>query len=144
MVFHYLLDAMGRDDLKSDPRFSSAEKRVENRDAIDNIVADWMRMLPTDEARRRLEENKMVAGSVFEVDQIFDDAHYRARNAIAEIMDRDLGELKMPAPVPKMSLTPGRVKWTGKDMGADNDFVFKELLGFGDEAIAKLSQAGVI
>ena len=144
VVFHYLLDAMGRDDLKSDPRFSSAEKRVENRDAIDNIVADWIRMLPTDEALRRLEENKMVAGSVFEVDQIFDDAHYRARNAIAEIMDRDLGALKMPAPVPKMSLTPGRVKWTGKDLGADNDFVFKELLGFGDEAIAKLSQAGVI
>ena len=143
-IFENLLDAMGRADLKGDTRFESAEQRVRHRDIIDAVVADWMRSLPTSDAMQRLEENRMVAGPVWEVDRIVEDPHYAARGAIAAMPDEDLGSLRVPAPVPKLSRTPGRVRWGGGDLGADNDYVFRELLRMEASAIEELRVKGVI
>jgi len=143
-VFGLLADAMERPDLKSDPRFTSAEKRAEHRDVIDAIVAGWMLSLPTKTAQTRLEAAKMVSGSVLDVEAIFNDPHYAAREAIATVTDPDLGELRMPAPIPKLSATPGRIKWSGRQPGADNDFVYKELLGMDDDKLARLRSANII
>ena len=143
-IFENLLDAMGRADLKGDTRFESAEQRVRHRDVIDAVVADWMRSLPTSDAMQRLEENRMVAGPVWEVDRIVEDPHYAARGAIAAMPDEDLGSLRVPAPVPKLSRTPGRVRWGGGDLGADNDYVFRELLRMEASAIEELRAQGVI
>ena len=143
-IFENLADAMGRPDLKRDPRFASAEARVRNRDVIDSIVADWMRALPTEEAMRRLEEHRMVAGPVWEVDRILDDPHYAVRQAIATLQDERLGALRMPAPVPRLSLTPGRVRWGGGELGADNEHVFGELLGMDAAERERLRATGAI
>jgi len=143
-IFENLADAMGRPDLKRDPRFASAEARVRNRDVIDAAVADWMRALPTDEAMRRLEEHRMVAGPVWEVDRILEDPHYAVRQAIATLQDERLGALRMPAPVPRLSLTPGRVRWGGGELGADNEHVFGEILGMDAAALERLAAQGVI
>ena len=143
-IFENLLDAMGRADLKEDSRFESAEQRVRHRDVIDAIVAGWMRSLPTDVAMRRLEEHRMVAGPVWEVDRIVEDPHYAARGAIATVQDEDLGPVRVPAPVPALSRTPGRVHWAGGELGADNDYVFRELLLMEPSAIEALRAQGVI
>ena len=143
-IFENLLDAMDRADLKGDSRFGSAEQRVRHREAIDAIVADWMRSVPTDEAMQRLEEHRMVAGPVWEVDRIVEDPHYAARGAIATLPDEELGPLRVPAPVPKLSRTPGRVRWGGGDLGADNDYVFLELLGIEASVIEELRAQRVI
>lgn len=86
----------------------------------------------------------MVSGSVLDVEAIFNDSHYAAREAIATVTDPDLGELRMPAPIPKLSATPGRIKWSGRQPGADNDFVYKELLGIDDDKLARLRSANII
>ena len=143
-VFEFLADAMERPDLKSDPRFTSAEKRAENRGVIDTIVAGWMLTLPTKTALERLEQSKMVAGAVFDVEAIFNDPHYAAREAITSVEDPDLGRLRVPSPVPKLSGTPGRVKWTGRQPGNDNSYVYKTLLGLNDTELAVLEVAHII
>ena len=143
-IFENLVDAMGRPDLKRDPRFTSAEARVRNRDVIDAVVADWMRALPTDEAMRRLEAHRMVAGPVWEVDRILEDPHYAVRQAIATLQDERLGALRMPAPVPRLSLTPGQVRWGGGELGADNEHVFGEILGMDAAVLERLAAQGVI
>ena len=143
-IFENLADAMGRPDLKRDPRFTSAEARVRNRDVIDAVVAEWMRALPTDEAMRRLEAHRMVAGPVWEVDRILEDPHYAVRQAIATLQDERLGALRMPAPVPRLSLTPGQVRWGGGELGADNEHVFTEVLGMDAAALERLAAQGVI
>ena len=143
-IFENLLDAMGRSDLKADPRFGSAEQRVRNRQAIDGIVAEWMGSLPMHEAMRRLEAHRMVAGPVWEVDRILGDPHYAAREAIATLQDPVLGPLRVPAPVPRLTRTPGRVRFGGGGLGADNEYVFRELLGMASSAIEGLRAQGVI
>ncbi len=45
---------------------------------------------------------------------------------------------------PHLSATPGRVKWAMKEVGADNDYVFKEFLKLTDEQISELEDKGII
>ena len=128
-IFNNLADAMGRPDLKSDPRFATMSDRVRNRDAIDAEVAAWMAIHETDDALATLLEHKVVAGRVNDIEDVLNDAHVAARSAVEKVFDADLGSLRMPAPVPKLSDTPGSIRWTGQAPGAANEEVFGEMAG---------------
>lgn len=143
-IFDSLMDTIGRPELKHDPRFASMAKRAENRDTIDGIVREWVGSLPTAEAMGCLDAAAVVAGRVYDVEDILTDEHFRFRQAISTLMDPILGKMRMPSPVPKLSQTPGRIRWTGKHPGADNDFVLRDLLRLDDEELARLASAGVI
>jgi crotonobetainyl-CoA:carnitine CoA-transferase CaiB-like acyl-CoA transferase len=43
-----------------------------------------------------------------------------------------------------MSETPPRIRGTAPFLGADNDYVFRDLLGLPDDEIARLVEARVI
>jgi len=47
-------------------------------------------------------------------------------------------------PVPKLSETPGRLKWAGKPVGLDNDYVLTTILGLGREEIEELEAKGIV
>lgn len=143
-IFHNLLDAMGRQDLKTDSRFDSMSRRVENREVIDRIVAEWIGTMKTDDALARLEQSLVVAGKVNSVADVMMDPHVIARQALVSMADEELGSLMMPAPVPKLSETPGSVKWTGRRPGADNEHVFGKLLGMSSTRLRALDKGGVI
>ena len=50
----------------------------------------------------------------------------------------------MQAVVPKLSETPGEIRWAGPALGADTDAVLTELLGLTAEQVAELRAQGVI
>ncbi len=143
-IFENLCDAMRRPDLKIDPRFAGMGLRVENRDPIDAIVREWFATLTTAEALARADEHKVVVGKINTMAEVFEDVHIRARGALAAIADADFGAVRMPAPAPKLSDTPGAIRWTGKAAGADNDYVFREILKLSDREIERMNAAGVI
>ena len=136
------MDAIGRPDLKTDPRFTSMASRVDYRKAIDDIVRAWMEQQATRAALETLSEHHVVAGKVNGMDEVLADDHVRARGAIVEVKDEDLGVLRMPAPVPRLSRTPGRVNWSGRSIGADTAEVLDQLLT--PEEVERLRHAGVI
>ena len=45
---------------------------------------------------------------------------------------------------PKFSRTPGNIKFLGKEIGADNDEIFKQRLGMKIDEIKKLKEEGII
>ena len=143
-IFENLLMAMGRTDLRADPRYASMSARVENRSAIDDIVAAWMRGQKTTDALATLEKNEVVACRVNDMSDILGDPHVAAREAITTLLDGELGPVRMPAPVPKLSATPGRVRWSGGKMGAHNHDVFAGLLGMTADRLDELKRQGVI
>lgn len=143
-IFENLLSAMDMNHLKADPRFATMSLRVANRAAIDEIVRTWMAQQRTDDSLARLDAHGVVAGRILDVEDIFKDPQYAAREAIATVVDNQLGKVRMPAPVPKLSATPGTIRWAGKDPGQDNSWVFRELLCLGKEAVDRLRRAGVI
>ena len=143
-IFERLMDAIGRNDLTTDPRFSSMASRAAHRGEIDAVVQRWIASQRTEDALARLEAHQVVAGRVFDIADIFKDAHYAAREIIATVVDTQLGPLRMPAPVPKLSATPGQIRWPGKESGADNEAVYRDLLHLATATIDRLRSLQVI
>jgi succinyl-CoA--D-citramalate CoA-transferase len=143
-IYEGLVDAMKRPDLKHDPRFATMADRVTHRDAIDGEVAAWLKMQPTASALEKLVANKVVAGKINDIADVLGDAHIAAREAIRTLVDETLGPMRMPAPVPKLSETPGDIRWPGRDPGASNDEVFGGWLGLSAVEIEALRRNHII
>src|SRR3546814_520606 len=143
-IFQNLLAAMERPDLLGDDRFQNMSRRVSNRDAIDKIVSDWVASHSLNDVLHAFDTNGVVAGPVMDIEAIFNNEHYAARQAIASVPDSELGMLRMPAPVPKLSATPGGIRWAGKKMGEDNEEIFGRLAGLGQADLEHLKEIGVI
>jgi len=143
-VYEGLVDAIGRSDLKYDPRFGTMRDRVENRDAIDREVAARLTTQKTSEALEKLQQHRAVAGKVNDIEEVLGDPHVAAREAIRAVFDEQLGSLRMPSPVPKLSETPGSIRWTGRDPGAANEEVFGKWLGLSAEELDALRRVHVI
>jgi crotonobetainyl-CoA:carnitine CoA-transferase CaiB-like acyl-CoA transferase len=143
-IFENLLAALNRLDLKDDPRFATMAARVAHRDAIDRVVADWMEGQTIESALETLARCEVVAGRINTIADVLGDMHVAAREAVATLVDRELGPVRMPTPVPRLGDTPGRIRWTGGASGEDNEAVFRGLLGLDRSAIEGLARDKVI
>ena len=66
-------------------------------------------------------------------------------NAAADQFQLDtFGELAMQNVAPRLSDTPGQVRWTGPALGQHNDEVYGAWLGLSANEIATLKQSGII
>lgn len=96
------------------------------------------------EIMQAMERHHVAAAPVKTIDQIFADAHVAATDMIVSVLDGELGPLRMQGVTPRLSETPGSVRTPGPDLGADNDAVYRELLGLDADEIAALREDGVI
>jgi len=143
-VFRRLATAMGRPDLSTDPLFESAVARAENMAACDDAVAAWTRTLDLGELETTLDAAKVPAARIYTVADIFDDPHYQARQMLVDVDDPNLGPITMTGIVPKLSDTPGAIRWSGRDIGADTRDVLQTELHMEDSAINGLARDGVL
>ncbi|WP_274626765.1 CaiB/BaiF CoA transferase family protein [Arvimicrobium flavum] len=143
-LFGRLATAMDRPDLAQDPRFAQPVARSENEDALDALIGDWTSSLPVEEVEARLQAVNVPASRIYDMSDIFADPHYAARGMIATPEDPELGPVAMPNVVPRLSETPGRVEWIGRDTGADTRSLFETELGLSADEVAGLIEAGVL
>jgi formyl-CoA transferase len=143
-VFVRLAQAMGQPELAKDPRFETNPRRVENGEAINNIVSKWVRDRTFQQAQQELDEAGVPISLVCSIADIFENPHYKARENIIEVQDPIIGPVKMPGVIPKFSLNPGRVIRTAPTLGQYNDEIYGRLLGYRPEQMARLKDEGVI
>lgn len=142
-IYERLAEAMGRPDLITDPKFKSNDDRIEHADELDAEVAAWFEAHTRDEVLRVMEEGAVAVGVVNEIPDLFNDPHYAARKTLVEVEDPDLGCIRLVAPVPRFSLTPGRVRSTGPTLGAHTEEVLREM-GIDPAELGRLRQEGVV
>ncbi len=144
-VFRRLCEAMGREELSRDPRFSTHHARGDNMEELDRLIEEWTMTLTADECLAILEEKGVPAGKIYSAKEIVEDPHYLAREMIVRVMHPVLGEFPMPGIVPKLSRTPGRIREPGAEvMGKHNEEVYGQLLGYGPDVLAQLKQENII
>ncbi|MDP6560104.1 MAG: CoA transferase, partial [Candidatus Binatia bacterium] len=85
--FGRLSRAMGREELSRDHRFATLVARQENIEALNALVADWVRRHSQEEVIHVLVEHEVPNGPVYDVEDIFKDPHYQARGNIIEVKD---------------------------------------------------------
>ncbi len=142
-IFQRLLKAMGREDLLGDERFLSNDDRVRHQDMIERMIEDWVSQNMLDNCLDILNQHGIPAGTFYNAEDIVNDPHYQARDMILEMEHEDIGKMKVPGIVPKLSKTPGQVKWLGPKIGEHNMEVLKEI-GLTDEMIQEMEKKGVI
>jgi succinyl-CoA--D-citramalate CoA-transferase len=143
-VFRRLVEAMGQPELADDPRFATFTARGENADEIDEAVADWTLVRSAAEVEAVLGEAGVPCSKIYSEADIVADQHYWAREMLLRVHDGDLGELVVPGVVPKLSGTPGSVRWLAPGLGEHNREVFVGDLGLTDPELADLQAEGVV
>ena len=107
-------------------------------------VAAYCASKTTGEVVRRAEEAGFSAAPVRGGKEQYRDPHLRARGTVCPVDDPLLGRVDEYGPAPKLSESPGRVKWCAKPVGWDNDRVFGGLLGLSRTEMEELAGRKVI
>jgi crotonobetainyl-CoA:carnitine CoA-transferase CaiB-like acyl-CoA transferase len=142
-IFERFAKCIKREDLLERPEYATHVERMQNREELDKIAEEWVAEHTYEECFEIL-GNEVPVGPIYSIKDIFEDPHYRERGNIIEVPDKLWGKVKMQGIVPKMSLTPGEVKWIGPELGEHNFEVYKNILGFSESEIKDLKEKGVI
>jgi len=144
--FRGLCEAMGAPALAEDPRFQTLEARLEpaHAEAILRRVREWAADLPRADLEALGEKHGFAAARVVSAADRYGDPHLRARGAVWEYEDPLYGRMVEQGPAPKLSATPGRIRWAARPVGWHNEHVFRTVLGLSPGEIQALAAQGVI
>ncbi|OSZ63725.1 formyl-CoA transferase [Sphingomonas sp. IBVSS1] len=144
-VFGRLCEAMGRPELASDPRYVNHVARGKHQEELDALIGEWTKTLTVQELEDKMVAAGVPAGRLYRPQDMLDDPHFQARDAIIGVPHPRWGEVKMQNVFPKLSATPGNVRRRAPEsIGQDNDDVYGELLGLDTAALADLKARGII
>jgi len=142
-IYQRLMTAVGKPEMASDPRLASNPGRVKHEAEIDGVLADWCLQNDSLELLEILDQNKVPAGPIYNVEDMVADAHFNARG-LFEKVEINGKSLKIPAIMPRLEKTPGSTKWPGPQLGSHNQEVLCGLLGLSVDELEGLSSDGVI
>lgn len=136
--------AIGRADLIDDPRFRDNASRVAHHEELDRIFGSWIAAHTQQEVVDAFRATNGTAAPIYTVDQIFADPQFEARDAIATVEDEDFGQVRMQGLVPRFRRNPGKIRWSAKRLAADNDYIYREIVGLAADEIEEYRAKGII
>lgn len=142
-IFKRLMQLIGRPDLADDPALAHNDGRAKQCAMLDQAIAAWTSHHATGDVLAALERAEVPAGRIYSVADIVADPHYQARDMLLQAQLPGGASVKMPGIVPKLSETPGEVRWQGPSLGEHTGSVLSEL-GFANEDIERLRRAGAV
>jgi crotonobetainyl-CoA:carnitine CoA-transferase CaiB-like acyl-CoA transferase len=142
--WHNLLAAMGREDLRDDPRYSSPPARVDNRELVDGTIAAWTQTLPKMEIFAIAKQRRIPLAPVREVDEVMHDRHMHERGFLDDIVHDEIGPITVPTSSLRFHGADRRQTTPSPKLGQHNEEIYGGWLGLSADELAKLKGAGVI
>lgn len=143
-LWRRLLETIGREDLKDDPRFKDDTTRGQNRDIIEPIVGAWTKERTTKEILEKLTQARVPCDQINNVAQMFEHPQIKARETLVDVEYPDIGMVPLTGITIKMSETPGTIETRAPQVGEHNQDVYGKLLGLTPQEISQLEAEGVI
>ncbi len=143
-IFRRLAESMGQPELAEDPRFADHTARGENQAELDEMIATWTSTKTSAEVDALMSEFKVPHGKIFRAPDMLEDAQFKARESIVKVMHPQYGEVAMQNTFPRLSETPGQVRWVGPELGQHTEEILKDVLGKTDAQIAELRAANIV
>lgn len=141
-IFKRLMNAIGRPDLAGDPELEHNDGRVRHTEMLDGVIGDWAAENELQYVLDTLDAASVPCGRIYTAKDIYEDAHYQAREMIQRFEMSDGAPIDLPGIVPKLSQTPGRTRWLGPELGQHTREVL-ESIGVTPEQYEKMKQAGL-
>jgi len=140
-----LCRAMGEPDWAKPPAFATFLDRKEREDELEQRLGEWTKNCGDREHMALLQAHG-VAASVVETceDLVEIDPLLKERRHFRRLPHAVMGMRAWHAPAYILSKTPNEITKGGATLGEDNEFVYKEILGYSDDEIADFLVEGVI
>lgn len=143
-VFRRLTQAMRVPELADDPRYIDHAERGANQGELDDLITKWTAQHNADELLELLETCGVPAGKIYRARDMMTDPHFVAREAIIKVQHKLFGDFPVQNVAPKLSSTPGSIRWLGPDLGEHTTEIVEGLLGRSPEEVSALRAAGTI
>jgi formyl-CoA transferase len=124
--------------------YATPADQVARSERLDQLVAKWVSERPADECLRVMRELEVVASVVYTVADIVNDDTMVERETVVAVDDAELGPIRMQGVIPRMANHPGQVWHSAPSLGADNELVYRGLLGRSDKDLDRLRSSGSI
>lgn len=122
-----IFDTIGRPELKTDTRFHDNDARVQNKDALDAILQDFIGSKTQEENLNLFEQAGVTAGPVCSVADLIDHPFVVGREAIVNLEDAELGSVAMHNIIPRLSASPGGFARPAPQLGEHTADVLAEI-----------------
>ena len=134
---------VGRPELADDPSYASVAARLARRDAVDQLVAEWMAARTVADALEQFAAAGLPAAPVRSYAEAARDPLVREREMLQEVDVEGRRGVPVVGPAAKFSRTPTSVRSGAPALGAHTDEILAEL-GVDPEERAALRRDGVI
>ncbi len=138
-------EVIGRPDWTKDLQFRTFMGRKKNEDELNQLIGEWTKEYTPEQVFTMMQEAGVPAGVVENCHHdLFNDPQLKHRCHFRFLEHEVIGKHAYNAPAYILSKTPNHIHKAGPTLGEDNEYVFKEILGYSDDDIADMLIEGVI
>ena len=144
--------AIGSPEWCGEPAFSTNESRIANQDRLDPLIGEWTAQFTADDVMHRMQSEGVPASIVSQGDDLYASEHLKARDFYRPtpyyIAERGTPAWEWEKGDSLAWTTPARLSETPMEfghysnVGEDNDYVFREILGMAEPEIESLKEDG--
>jgi formyl-CoA transferase len=142
-IYKRLMEAIGREDLATDPNLANNVGRAANAERIDAAISAYTEQYSLKDVLEAMNKAGVPAGKSYDAADIAQDPHYQARDMILDATLPDGSVVQVPGIVPKLSQTPGQITRPAPELGQHTAEVL-EGLGIGAAQQADWKERGII
>lgn len=142
--FERLCHAMGRPELRHDPRFATLADRARHAEAVNGIVAAWTSSRTAQEVEDTCVDFDVPVAVAYTAVELAGDRHVAARGDLISVDDPVLGTLRQQAPYPRLVGEPRATPTGAPTLGAHNAEVWCDMVGLAPAELAELRARGVV
>jgi CoA:oxalate CoA-transferase len=139
-----LLRAMGREELRDDPRFTTHAARAAHMEETEAVVTAWTRTMAKDAVVAACKAGRIPAAPVRNALEVMEDRHMHARGMLERIDHPSLGPVVLPTTPLRLHGADRVESIPSPRLGEHNLQIYGEWLGLGAAGVADLKAAGAI
>lgn len=141
----FCCEVLEREELVSDKRFESIEKRIENHAALKRIIEEWSKNYTTSEVVDKILSKGVPAAPIMGIEDIVNDEHIaKAREMFVKLPHPKIGDMYVNGNHIKMSDTMPKILTPAPELGQDNEAVYGGILGIDNSGLETLRKDGII
>ncbi|MBW2027467.1 MAG: CoA transferase [Deltaproteobacteria bacterium] len=138
-----LCQAMGTPETATNTLFSTFEKRKENEDALEDLIASWTRGRPPEDVMTLLQDAGVNAGVVKTSGDLFADPQFKHRRHFIPVSHPEVGDYEYFCPGFRLAKVPIRAG-RAPCLGEHNEYVCTKILGLTDDEFIEYLTSGAL
>ncbi|MBU1314711.1 MAG: CoA transferase [Alphaproteobacteria bacterium] len=143
-LFGRLAEAIGQPELSADTRFSTVDARLQNAEAIEQVLRGWIGARETDVVLEVIGRAGVPCAKVATIDEVVENPQLRHRDQIVEIDHPTAGKVSTAGVTMKLSDTPLSIRRPSPTLGQHTSEILLEWLALTDRQIEELMEDAVI